>query len=132
MTWLLYDVLKSTRPLNLFQETFKWPQMWKFVKEFIHICDMCGWRKTPHHQPYGLLQSLPFLESLGLFPSMNFIIDLPCSKSYYSTFVVVDQLTKVAHFISTNKIVTNEGIIKKINVYRYHDFPLDIVLDQGF
>jgi hypothetical protein len=50
-----------------------------------------------------------------------------------SIFFMIDWFTKVAHFIPTTKTMASEGA-KKIffnNIYKYHDFPLDIVLDCG-
>ncbi len=105
--------------------------MWKFVKEFIHACNMCAQAKAPHHHPYGLLQPLPILKSPWPFISMDFIIDLPCSKSFNSILVLVDLFTKMTYFIPITKTLTSESILNFFSIYKYHDLPLGIVLDHG-
>lgn len=64
---------------------------------------------------------------------MDFIVDLPESKSFDSIFVVVDRLTKMAHFVPCNKTVTGEETAKLFmeNVYKYHGLPNDIISDRG-
>ena len=60
-------------------------------------------------------------------------MDLPPSKGFDSIFVVVDRLTKMAHFVPYNKIVTGEEIARLFidNVYKYHGLPDDIISDRG-
>jgi hypothetical protein len=43
---------------------------------------------------------------------MDFIIDLPPFHSFNSILVVVDRLTKMAHFIPWNKIIIGKNIAK--------------------
>jgi hypothetical protein len=64
---------------------------------------------------------------------MDFITDLPSSKAFDSIFVVVDQLTKMAHFMPYNKTVTDEETAKFFmdNIYKYHGLPDDIISNQG-
>ena len=55
------------------------------------------------------------------------------STSVDNIFVVVDRLTKMAHFIPCKKTSTSKDIAWLFfdMVYRYHSLPYDIVLDQG-
>ena len=87
------------KTLELVSRDFWWPQMWKSVKDFVQSCDICSRSKTPRHRPYGLLQPLPIPEHPWSSVSMDFITDLPSSRSYDSIFVVVDRFTKMAHFV---------------------------------
>ncbi len=82
------------------------------MKEFIHTCNMCAQAKAPRHHPYGLLQPLPIFKSPWPFISMDFIIDLPCSKSFNHILVLVDLFTKMMYFIPITKTVTSECILK--------------------
>jgi hypothetical protein len=64
---------------------------------------------------------------------MDFIVDLPKSKSFDSVFVVVDRLTKMAHFVPCNKTITGKEMARLFleNVYKYHGLPDDIIYDHG-
>jgi hypothetical protein len=64
---------------------------------------------------------------------MGFTTDLPLVNGMDSIFVVVDWLTKMAHFISNNKTEIGEETTKLFidNVYRIHGLPNDIILDMG-
>jgi hypothetical protein len=75
--------------------------MWKLVKEFIQSCDTYARRKVPRHRPYGLLHPLPVPKDPWLSLLMDFITDLPLANGKDLIFVVVDRLTKMAHFILT-------------------------------
>lgn len=63
---------------------------------------------------------------------MDFIVGLPRSpKGYDSIWVIVDRLTKVAHFIS---VKTTFSVAKLAQVYieeivRLHGVPLSIIYD---
>jgi transposase InsO family protein len=63
---------------------------------------------------------------------MDFITNLPSSKAFDSIFVVVDQLTKMAHFMPCNTI-RGEEIARLFmdNIYKYHGLPDDIISDRG-
>ena len=64
---------------------------------------------------------------------MDFITDLPVSQSFDSIFVVVDRLTKMAHFVPCLKAVSGEDTTKLFldNIYRHHGLPNDIISDRG-
>jgi hypothetical protein len=64
---------------------------------------------------------------------MDFITDLLLANGKDLISVVVDRLTKMAHFIPCTKIVTEEETAKVFfdNIYCIHELPNDIVLDMG-
>jgi hypothetical protein len=51
---------------------------------------------------------------------MDFITNLPSSKAFDSIFVVVDRLTKMAHFMPCNKSVSGEETARLFmdNIYK--------------
>jgi hypothetical protein len=56
--------------------------------------------KAEHQRPAGLLQPLKILEGNWKEIGIDFIVGLPHTKAGYdSIWVIVDRLTKVAHFI---------------------------------
>jgi hypothetical protein len=107
--------------------------MWKTVKDYVTTCGIWSHSKVPRHRPYGLLRPLPILKKPWSLISMDFIINLPSSKAFDSIFVVVDRLTKMAHSVPYNKMVTSKEIARFFmdNIYKYHGFPDDIILDRG-
>jgi hypothetical protein len=104
-----------------------------FVKEFVSSCDVCARAKNPCHCIHGLLQPLPIPASPWFLISMDFIVDFPQSNSFDSILVVVDHLTKMAHFIPCNKSITSEKIVKLVidRVFCYHGLLEDIVFYRG-
>jgi hypothetical protein len=107
--------------------------MWKTVKYYVTTCDICSCSKIPCHRPYGLLCPLPIPKKPWSSISMDFITDLPSSKAFDSIFVVVDRLTKMAHFMPCNKTITCEEIARLFmdNIYKYRSLLDDIISDRG-
>jgi transposase InsO family protein len=64
---------------------------------------------------------------------MDFITDLLSSKAFYSIFVVVDRLTKMAHFIPCNKTNISKETVRFFMdiIYKYHGLHDDIISDRG-
>jgi transposase InsO family protein len=64
---------------------------------------------------------------------MDFITDLPIVRTKNSILVVVDQLTKMAHFTPCSKSITVEETAQLIldEIVRLHGLPEEIVSDRG-
>jgi hypothetical protein len=88
--------------MELIFRDYWWPQLWKFVKEFVGSCDVCACAENFHHHPHGPLQPLLIPTSPWSSISMDFILDLSQFNTFDSILVVVDSLTKMAHFIPYN------------------------------
>ena len=70
------------------------------VAEYIARSLECQQVKTEHQQPAGLLQTLPIPSWKWEVISLNFITGLPRNQNQNdSIMVVVDKLSKAAHFI---------------------------------
>jgi hypothetical protein len=70
------------------------------VASHVAVCDVCQRVKAEHQRPVGLLHPLKIREWKWEEICMDFIVGLPCtSTGYDSIWVIVDRLTKVAHFI---------------------------------
>jgi hypothetical protein len=79
---------------------YYWPGMKKEVVDFILRCLECQKVKAEHRHPTDLLQPLPIPEWKWEVVTMDFITKLPrTNKQHDYIMVVVDKLTKVAHFI---------------------------------
>jgi len=80
---------------------FWWTKMKKEIAAYVARCDTCCRVKEIQLKPAGLLQPLSILGWKWEEISMDFIVGLPpTQKGYKSIWVIVDRLTKLAHFIS--------------------------------
>ena len=67
---------------------------------FVAYCDICNKVKAEHQKPAGLLQPLPVSQWKWDDVCMDFIAGLPkTQRGNDAIWVIVDTLTKVAHFI---------------------------------
>jgi hypothetical protein len=65
---------------------------------------------------------------------MNFIVGLPCTScGYNSIWVIVDRLTKSAHFllVATTYRVRQYAELYISHIVRYHDIPKTIIFHRG-
>jgi len=64
---------------------------------------------------------------------MDFITDLPIVRTKNSILVVVDRLTKMAHFTPCSKLITAEETVQLIldGIVQLHGLPEEIVSDTG-
>jgi hypothetical protein len=110
-----------------------WPGMKKEIVEYIARCMECQKVKAEHRHPVGLLQPLPIPEWKWDVVTMDFITGLPrTSKQHDSIMVVVDKLTKAAHFIplkTTHRAADVADIFLK-EVACLHGIPRTIVSDR--
>jgi hypothetical protein len=70
---------------------------------YVSECDTCRKVKANYMKPGGLLQLLSVPDLKWDDISMDFIVGLPLTaRKYNSIWVIVDRLTKSAHFIPVN------------------------------
>jgi hypothetical protein len=96
----------------------------------VAMCDVCQRVKAEHQRPAGLLYPLKIPEWKWEEIGMDFITGFPrTSKGYDSIWVIMDRLTKVAHFIPVKttckisqlaefcmaRIVSLHGVPKRIS-----------------
>ncbi|KAJ1702741.1 hypothetical protein LUZ63_002520 [Rhynchospora breviuscula] len=79
---------------------FYWPRLKEAVHTFVRECDVCQLNKGEHVATPGLLQPLPIPDKAWSSISMDFITGLPKSEGKEVILVIVDRLTKYAHFLS--------------------------------
>ena len=83
------------------------PGMKRDVIAYVERCLTCQQVKAEHQRPAGLLQPLEIPEWKWDQVTMDFVFGLPrTNKSHNSIWVVVDRLTKSAHFISLKSTYT--------------------------
>jgi len=111
---------------------FSWKGMKQAVESYIKQCDVCQHAKHSNTHPAFLLQPLPLPQGVWMDLSMDFLEGLPRSQGYNVIFVVVDKLTKYAHFMAVKHPYTTASIAQLFmdNVVRLHGLPQSIVSDR--
>lgn len=111
---------------------FYWPSMRKQIMEYIAACTVCQKNKATTSSPAGLLQPLPIPHQVWEDVAMDFIDGLPTSHGKNSILVVIDRLTKYAHFLPLSHPYSARIIADKFvdGVVKYHGMPRSIVSDR--
>jgi transposase InsO family protein len=97
-------------------------------------CDVCQRVKAEHQRPARLLHSLKIPEWKWEEIGIDFIVGLPRTPAGYdSIWVIVDRLTKVAHFIPVRTNYTGAKLadLYMIQIVCLHGVPKKIVSDRG-
>jgi hypothetical protein len=99
------------------------------IRKYVAKCDICQRNKSENVLTPRLLHPLHIPNQKWEEISMDFIEGLPISEGKDKILVVVDRLTKYAHFIGVRKTYfakkTAEIFCK--NVYKLHGFPKVII-----
>ena len=122
-----------SKTVDLIKRAFYWPSMYSDVYKFVRSCPICCKSKVPKHKPYGLLMPLSTPARAWSDISVDFIVELPRSRDMTTIMVVVDRLTKMAHFIPLRCLPTSAIAADSFitHVFRLHGFPNSIVSDRG-
>ena len=73
------------------------------VARFVYACLTCQKSKVEHQKPSGLMQPLEIPEWKWDSISMDLVTGLPnTARGFDTIWVIVDRLTKSAHFILIN------------------------------
>nr|CAH68019.1 H0807C06-H0308C08.6 [Oryza sativa] len=124
----------STKMYQDLKQQFWWASMRREIAEYVALCDVCQRVKAEHQKPAGLLQPLKIPEWKWEEIGMDFITGLPrTSAGHDSIWVVVDRLTKVAHFIPVKTTYTGNKLAElyMARVVCLHGVPKKIVSDRG-
>jgi hypothetical protein len=116
------------------KKNFWWTRMKREIERYVSDCDMCQRVKTDHLRPAGNLQPLSIPEWKWENTCMYFIVGFPrTSHEYNSIWVIVDRLTKSAHFIpvSTTYRVRQYAELYQSHIVRYQCIPKTIIFDRG-
>ena len=93
---------------------------------------VCQQFKYDNSASPGLLQPLPIPDKIWTEISMDFLEGLLMAKGKYAILVVVDRLSKYAHFVALSHPYTAVSIAQVFldNIYKLHGLPTSIVSDQ--
>ena len=109
-----------------------WEGMKKAIMDFVQRCEVCQRNKNSTLKPSGLQQPLPIPTNVWSDISMDFIGGLPKVQKLDTIFVVVDRMTKYAHFYALAHPFTAKDVTVLFlkEVVHLHGFPSSIVSDR--
>ena len=117
----------------MLRKDYFWPNMKNELEEYIPKCFECHQVKTKHQHPAGLLHPLPIPSWMWEIIIPDFITGLLRNQNLNdSIMVVIDKLSKAAHFIpiKTTYNVANIADIFLKQIFRSHGIPKVIIFDQ--
>ncbi|GJR32486.1 putative reverse transcriptase domain-containing protein [Tanacetum coccineum] len=93
------------------KKLYWWPNMKTIIAEYVGKCLTCSRVKAECQKPSGLLVQLEIPMWKWEIITMDFVIKLPKTSNGHDTiWVIVDRLTKSAHFIPTREIDSMETL----------------------
>nr|GEU31321.1 hypothetical protein [Tanacetum cinerariifolium] len=96
--------LGSTKMYQDLRKLYWWPNMKADITTYVGKCLTCAKVKAERLKPSGLLQQLEIPKWKWKNVTMDFVTGLPRTPSGYdSIWVIVDRLTKSAHFLPKKK-----------------------------
>jgi hypothetical protein len=123
----------STKKYQDLKQKCWWYGLKRDVATHVAMCDVCQRVKAEHQRPAGLLYPLKIPEWKWEEIGMDITTGLPrTSKGYDSIWVIVDGLTKVAHFIPVKTTYKVSQLIElymarimSLHGYRIRSFRID-------
>jgi hypothetical protein len=104
-----------------------------YVGQYVEGCDTCQRSKPINQNPLGTLQPLELPKSPWQHISVDMIVKLPPSQGHNSILVVVNTLTKQAHFIPTTEKITSPKLAELFlaHIWKLNGTPETVVSDRG-
>ena len=119
---------------HIIRDLYWWNGMKKNIADFVSKCLTCQQVKAEHQKPSGKLQPLLIPEQKWERIAIDFVTGLSRSKDGYDyIWVIVDRLTKSAHFLpvkATYSVVNLAKLYVK-HIVCLHGVPVSIVSDRG-
>ncbi|GJW56139.1 reverse transcriptase domain-containing protein [Tanacetum coccineum] len=115
------------------RDLYWWPGMKRDIAEYVSRCLTCSKIKAEHQKPSGLLQQPEIPEWKWEKITMDLVTKLPRSSSGYDAiWVIVDRLTKSAHFLPIREDFKTEKLARiYINeIVARHGVPVSIISDR--
>ena len=123
----------ATKMYQDLKKNYWWPGMKFNVMQYVNRCLTCLQVKAEHQKPYGYLQPLEVPEWKWEHITMDFITKLPrTAKQHDSIWVIVDRLTKSAHFLPMRETYSSEKLSEMFvkEIIARHGVPVSIVSDR--
>ena len=103
------------------------------MTEYVSKCLTCQQVKAKHQVPSGLLNPFPIPQWKWDNITMDFVSGFPLTqKRRDSVWVIVDRLTKSAHFLPVRLDYSMNRLAEMYvnEIFRLHGIPISIVSDR--
>ena len=123
----------STKMYQDLKKHYWWPNMKREIADWVSRCLTCQRVKAEHQRPSGLLQPLEIPEWKWEHITMDFIVGLPQTRCKHDAiWVVIDTLTKSAHFLPISDKYTIEKLVSIYikEIVTRHGVHVSIVSDR--
>ncbi|GKC09562.1 putative reverse transcriptase domain-containing protein [Tanacetum coccineum] len=115
------------------KKLYWWPNMKADIATYVSKCLTCARVKAEHQRPSGLLVQPAIPEWKWDNITMDFITKLPRSSQGFDTiWVIMDRLTKSAHFLPTRETDPLDKFAKLYldRIVTRHGTPVSIICDR--
>ena len=123
----------TTKMYQDVKKMYWWPKMKREMAQYVAKCLLCQKAKIEHQKLVGMLQSLDIPEWKWDSITMDFVVGLPRTiQNFDSIWVIVDRLTKFAHFLPINIRYSLEKFTELYikEIVRLHGVPTSIMSDR--
>ena len=123
----------STKMYRTLKEYYWWSGMKREVTEYLSKCLVCQQVKAERQKPSGLLQPLPIPEWKWEHITTDFVFKLPpTTQRHDGIWVVVDRLTKSAHFLPIREKFSPHKLAELFmnHIVSLHGVPVSIISDR--
>jgi hypothetical protein len=113
--------------------TYWWYGMNRDIAKYVALSNTCQRVKAEHQRPARLLQQLQVPEWKWEAIAIDFIMGLPKTQlGHDSIWVIIDRLTKVAHFIPVKTTYSRPQLAElyMLRIVHLHGVPKKIVSDR--
>ncbi|GJU33204.1 putative reverse transcriptase domain-containing protein [Tanacetum coccineum] len=115
------------------RDMYWWPGMKRDIATYVSECLTCAKVKAEHQRPSGLLQQPEIPEWKWENITMDFITKLPRTRNGHDAiWVVVDRLTKSAHFLAIRKDHSTKKFARLYTneIVAHHEVHVSIISDR--
>ena len=117
---------------ELLHRSYYWPDMQRFVRQYVRYCHVCKQSRGSRFRKQGVLQPLPVPEQRWQNISIDLVTGIPAVEGCDAILNVVDKLSKERHYVATTKELNAEGLANLFlkHVWKHHGLPQSIVSDR--
>jgi hypothetical protein len=124
----------STKMYQDIRQRYWWSNMKQEIARYVTECDICHHVKAENQKPARILQPLPIPEGKWDKVQTDLITGFPkLQKGHDAILVIVDQFSKVAHFLPVKQMITASQLLELYisRIVSLHYILKEISLDHG-